>query len=242
MIDRPPIFTDRRDAGRQLAEALRRFTIDDPVVLGLPRGGVPVAFEVADELGAPLDVIFVRKIGAPGHPELGLGALVDGVEPQVVINRDVVELVAPPDGYVEQEVRRELEEIGRRRQLYLGGRAPVAVRDRVAVVVDDGVATGGTVRAALQGLKTAGAGRRVLAVPVGPPDVMRGLRDVADEIVCLARPEPFIAVGLWYHDFTQTEDDEVVMLLARAEQRTARRRTVESGRRSGGAPPAQAPP
>jgi putative phosphoribosyl transferase len=242
MIDRPPIFTDRRDSGRQLAEALRRFAVQDPVVLGLPRGGVPVAFEVADELGAPLDVIFVRKIGAPGHPELGLGALVDGAEPQVVLNKDVVELVDPPEGYVDQEVRRELEEIARRRKLYLGDRAPVVVRERVALVVDDGVATGGTVRAALQGLKSAGASRRVLAVPIGPPDVMRALRDAADEIVCLARPEPFIAVGLWYHDFTQTTDAEVVALLARAERRTARRRTVEAGRRSGGAPPTQPGP
>jgi putative phosphoribosyl transferase len=242
MIDRPPIFTDRRDAGRQLAEALRRFTLDEPVVLGLPRGGVPVAYEVADELGAPLDLVFVRKIGAPGHPELGLGALVDGAEPQVVINKEVVELLDPPPDYVEQVVRRELEEIGRRRRLYLGDRAPVVVRGRVALVVDDGVATGGSVRAALQGLKAAGARRRVLAVPVGPREVVRSLRDAADEIVCLAMPEPFIAVGLWYHDFTQTLDEEVVALLARAERRSARRRTVEAGRRSGGAPPAQPGP
>jgi putative phosphoribosyl transferase len=236
MINRPPIFVDRRDAGHQLAEALRRFAVHDPVVLGLPRGGVPVAYEVADELGAPLDVVFVRKIGAPGHPELGLGAVVDGAEPQIVINEEVAALIEPPPGYIEQAVQRELEEIGRRRRVYLGEREPVPVRDRLVLVVDDGIATGGTVRAALQGLKTAGARRRVLAVPVGPPDVVRAMREACEEIVCLVTPEPFIAVGLWYRDFTQTLDAEVVALLARAERRAARRRTVEGGRRTGQAP------
>lgn len=215
MIGRP-IFNDRREAGRQLAEALRRFAVDRPVVLGLPRGGAPVAFEVAAELDAPLDVLLVRKIGAPGHPELGLGAVVDGAEPQLVINEDIERLVAPPPGYVEEQVRRELEEIARRRRLYLAGRDPVPVRDRTVLVVDDGIATGGTVRAALQGLRSAGAARLILAVPVGPIEAVSALRNVADEIVCLVTPQPFVAVGIWYRDFTQTTDAEVVDLLARA--------------------------
>lgn len=230
MIDPRPIFTDRRDAGRQLAEALRRFATEDPVVLGLPRGGVPVAYEVADELGVPLDVILVRKIGAPGHPELGIGAVVDGADPQVVLNAQVIDMVQPSQEYIRQEVERELAEIARRRSVYLGDRTPLPVRDRVVLVVDDGIATGGTVRAALQGLKSAGARRRVLAAPVGPPDVVADLRTAADEVVCLATPEPFIAVGLWYRDFTQTSDAEVIELLARAARRSQRRTTHEDRR------------
>lgn len=238
MISPQPIFIDRRDAGHQLAEALRRFATEKPVVLGLPRGGVPVAYEVADELGAPLDVILVRKIGAPGHAELGLGAVVDGADPQVVLNPAVIEMVAPPADYVRQEVERQLEEIARRRKLYLGDRVPIHVRDRTVLVVDDGIATGGTVRAALQGLRRAGADRLVLGAPVGPLDVVQDLRGAADDIVCLATPEPFIAVGLWYRDFTQTSDDEVVDLLRRAasrsDERSARERRSSKDARSTG--------
>jgi putative phosphoribosyl transferase len=195
-----------------------------PVVLGLPRGGVPVAFEVARALGAPLNLLFVRKIGAPGHPELGIGALVDGAEPQVVMNTAVEQMVAPPPGYVDQQIRQELQEIERRREAYLGQRAPTVLRDRTVLVVDDGVATGGTVRAALQGVKKAGARRVVLAVPIGPADVIQSLRADAEEVVCLATPEPFYAVGLWYGDFAQTTDDEVVGLLAQAERSEPARR------------------
>jgi putative phosphoribosyl transferase len=191
---------------------------------------VPVAYEVAYELAAPLDVVLVRKIGAPGHPELGIGAVVDGEEPQVVLTASVIEMIQPPDDYVRQEVERELAEIARRRRVYLGDRTPVAVRDRAVLIVDDGIATGGTVRAALQGLKSAGARRRVLAAPVGPPDVVTDLRAVADEVVCLVTPEPFIAVGLWYRDFTQTTDAEVVEFLARAMRRSQRRPGHENRR------------
>lgn len=216
MSDRPHIFADRRDAGRKLARALREYVDQDPLVLALPRGGVPVAFEVAVELGAPLDLLFVRKIGAPGHPELGLGAIVDGADPQLVLNPEVERMTAPPAGYVDEQVRRELLEIERRRSAYLGGRDPIPVRDRTVLLVDDGVATGGTVRAALQGLQTARASRIVLGLPVGPPDVITSLAEEADEVICLVTPEPFWAVGLWYGDFTQTTDEEVVELLARA--------------------------
>lgn len=216
MSDRLHIFADRREAGRKLARALREYVDQDPVVLALPRGGVPVAFEVAVELAAPMDLLFVRKIGAPGHPELGLGAIVDGADPQVVMNAAVQRMTQPPEGYVAEQVRRELLEIERRRSAYLGERQPIPVRDRTVLLIDDGVATGGTVRAALQGLQKARASRIVLGLPVGPPDVVASLAEAADEVVCLVTPEPFWAVGVWYGDFTQTTDAEVVELLARA--------------------------
>jgi len=230
MIDRTRIFADRRDAGRRLAAALRDYVDQDPLVLALPRGGVPVAYEVAVELAAPLDLLFVRKIGAPGHPELGLGALVDGADPQLVMNAEVERMVEPPPGYVDQQVRLELEEIDRRRQVYLGGRRALSAHDRTVLLIDDGVATGGTVRAALQGLKKTGVRRLVLGLPVGPRDVIAGLREETDEVVCLATPEPFYAVGLWYRDFTQTTDEEVVELLAQAERSTGGQRDEDRRR------------
>lgn len=221
MSVRQHLFSDRRDAGRKLAQALRRYVDEDPLVLALPRGGVPVAYEVAIELVAPLDLLFVRKIGAPGHPELGLGALVDGVTPQVVINEDVEAMACPPAGYVDRQVRRELQEIERRRSAYLRGREPIPVKDRIVLLIDDGVATGGTIRAAMQGLEKAGVSRLVLGLPVGPVDVITSLAENADEVVCLYAPEPFYAVGLWYADFTQTTDEEVIDLLARADRAIA---------------------
>ena len=229
MIARPHIYADRRDAGRKLAAALRDYVDQDPLVLALPRGGVPVAYEVAVELVAPLDLLFVRKIGAPGHPELGLGAVVDGADPQVVMNPEVERMVEPRPGYVEEQIRRELVEIERRREAYLGGRRPTPVRDRTVLLIDDGVATGGTVRAALQGLRTAQASRVVLGLPVGPPDVVASLGEDADEVVCLLTPQPFYAVGLWYGDFTQTTDAEVVGLLAEAERATGGRNEDRRG-------------
>jgi putative phosphoribosyl transferase len=211
------LFADRHDAGRQLARALAHHQQNDPVVLALPRGGVPVGFEVAKALGAPLDVLIVRKIGAPGHPELGIGAVIDGSAPQLVLNDDVIRHVRPPAAYIEEEKRRQLAEIERRRRRYLGERAAIPVEGRTVIVVDDGIATGGTVRAALRGVAGGHPARLVLAVPVAPADSLAELARDCDDVVCLATPEPFHAVGAHYRDFTQTEDDEVVRLLAEAQ-------------------------
>ena len=211
-----PLFEDRRAAGRRLAQALSRYQQSDPVVLALPRGGVPVGFEVARALAAPLDVLIVRKIGAPGHSELGLGAVIDGDEPHLVLNEDVIRQVRPPAGYIEEEKRRQLAEIERRRRRYVGDRPAIPVAGRTAIVVDDGIATGGTVKAALRGIARSHPARLVLAVPVAPADSIAELAGDCDDIVCLATPEPYYAVGPHYRDFTQTEDDEVIRLLAEA--------------------------
>jgi putative phosphoribosyl transferase len=213
-------FRDRADAGRQLVPHLMAYSADNAVVLALPRGGVPVAFEVARALRAPLDLIFVRKIGAPGHAEYGLGAVVDGANPQVVLNEEAVRLLHVPPSYIEQEIQRQLQEIERRHQHYLGGRRPVDVEGRVAIVVDDGIATGGTVRAALKGLSLARPAQLILAVPVAPADTIERLRAEADEVVCLMTPDPFYAVGQHYDDFRQTSDREVTTLLNEARRWT----------------------
>jgi putative phosphoribosyl transferase len=210
------LFTDRRDAGRKLAAELQTYARAKPLILALPRGGAPVGFEVAQALGAPLDLLIVRKIGAPSNPEYGIGAVVDGAEPQVVLNDDAMRMAAPSKRYVEAETKRQLAEIERRRAVYLGERKAISPRGKTVIVVDDGIATGGTMRAALRALKKAGAAKIVLAVPVAPQDVLESLRAEADEIVCLSAPQDFQAVGFHYADFAQTSDDEVVSLLAAA--------------------------
>jgi len=207
-------FTDRTDAGRRLAVALRHLGRRDPVVLGLPRGGVPVAYEVAQALGAPLDVIVVRKLGVPYHPELGFGAIGEGGVR--VISEEIVRRAGVGEKDLVAVERAEAAELVRRAHAYREGRPRLPLEGRAVVVVDDGVATGATARAACQVVRAQGAAYVVLAVPVAPPDAAARLREDADEVVCLSAPVLFSAVGEWYRDFSQTSDEEVVALLARA--------------------------
>jgi putative phosphoribosyl transferase len=207
------IFSDRAEAGDRLANALGDYAGADAVVLAIPRGGVVVGRAVAEALGAPLDVVVPRKIGAPGNPELGLGAVAPGV--RVLDERLVRSLRVTPE-YLEREITAQEREIERREHAYREGRPPVDVRGKVAIVVDDGIATGGTAAAALRWARERGASKVVLAVPVAPVQSLAKLRDEADAIVVLATPEPFLAVGEWYGAFDQTTDDEVVRTLARS--------------------------
>lgn len=207
------IFDDRRDAGVRLADALAGLRGTDAAVLGIPRGGVIVAEVVATELRLPLDVVVPRKVGAPGNPELGLGAVAPGVR---VLDRRMIERLGVSEQYLEAEIAAEEREIERRLERYRAGRPAVDVTGRVAVIVDDGVATGGTAIAALRWGRAAGAARVVLAVPVAPLPTVERLRLEADEVVALETPEPFYAVGEWYRRFTQTTDEEVVRALGGA--------------------------
>ena len=207
-------FIDRVDAGRRLAERLQYLRGTPVVVLGLPRGGVPVAYEVARALDAPLDVIVVRKLGVPFQPELGMGALgEDGVR---IINEEVVRLVGISDSELADVEARERTELERRARRFRSDRPRAALKDRTVVVVDDGIATGSTARAACQVARARGAARVVLAVPVAPPGWEARLGADADEFVCLETPEPFFSIGQFYTDFTQTSDEEVIACLERA--------------------------
>jgi predicted phosphoribosyltransferase len=210
------VFRDREQAGERLAEALGRFKGSDPVVLALPRGGVPVAFEIARSLEAPLDLVLVRKIGAPFQPELAVAAVVDGEKMEITVNEDLIEALRLPEGYVQEQAARQVEEIERRRELYLRGRDRVGVEGRTAILVDDGIATGASMRAALRAVRRRQPGRLVLAVPVAPPATVAALREEADEVVCLSTPPYFGAIGQFYADFRQLGDDEVRELLERA--------------------------
>lgn len=208
-------FIDRTDAGRQLAKALAHYKSQRPVVLALPRGGVPVAAEIATALEAPLDLVLVRKIGVPFQPELAMGAVVDGVEPVTVRNEDVIGLI----GIDEQEFSKvrdeQLAEIERRRKKYLGNRQHPELAGHTVIIVDDGIATGATVRAALRAMRLRKPRALVLAVPVAPTETLQKLRDEADDIVCLEDYENFGAIGFFYSDFRQISDAEVIDLLAR---------------------------
>jgi predicted phosphoribosyltransferase/pimeloyl-ACP methyl ester carboxylesterase len=206
-------FSDRHEAGRRLAGMLRRYKSEHPLVLALPRGGVPVAFEIATALGADLDLLLVRKLGAPDHPETGIGAVIDGAEPEVVLNHEVLSQVSVPPDYIEREARHQLAELERRREAYLSGRPPIPIEGRTVILVDDGIATGGTVRAALRGVRKKKPAKLVLAVPVAPRETIASLRSECDEVICVAMPQPFYAVGQHYSDFTQTSDSEVQHIL-----------------------------
>lgn len=208
-------FDDRSDAGRRLAKALAKYKGRGAVVLALPRGGVPVAAEIAAALGAPLDLILVRKIGAPTQPELAMGAVVDGAAPIVVRNEEVIELSGVTADEFDATCASELAEIERRRKLYIGDRARAEIAGQIVIVIDDGIATGATTEAALQAIRKRKPKELVLAVPVAPRDTVEKLRSEVDSLICLEMPEPFGAIGYFYRDFRQVSDREVMAILKR---------------------------
>jgi putative phosphoribosyl transferase len=218
-------FADREAAGRQLATRLAQLKDRQPVVLALPRGGIAVGFEIAQALAAPLDIVLVRKIGVPWQPELALGAVTDGASVETFIDEDLSKALDIPESYVQEETARQLEEIERRRSSYCAGRPPIAITGRTAIVVDDGIATGATMRVALRAVQRRNPAHLVLAVPVAPPETLAQLRKEADEVICLATPPMLGAIGFYYRDFHQMSDEEVTDLLARAAQLTSQART-----------------
>jgi predicted phosphoribosyltransferase len=209
------LFRNRQDAGRRLAKALSGYKGRRPVVLALPRGGVPVAAEVASSLDAPIDLVLVRKIGLPTQPELAMGAVVDGAAPIVIRNNDVIFAAGVGAYEFDAVCDRELAEIERRRQRYIGDRPRVEIAGRVAIVIDDGIATGATMKAALRAIRKRGPEELVLAVPVAPVETIDDLRGEVDALVCLETPAIFGAIGYFYDDFRQVSDDEVIAILRR---------------------------
>jgi putative phosphoribosyl transferase len=213
------LFADRAEAGRRLAGQLMTLQLDRPIVYALPRGGVPVAYEVADALGAPLDLVLVRKIGVPSQPELAAGSIVDGDRPEVIVNRDVVAACGINSETFKAIAERELAEIERRRTLYGAAHAPVPAFGRTVILVDDGVATGASMAAAITAMRRRGAKYIVAAAPVAAPDTARELAQSADRFVSLAIPQRFTSVGRYYEDFHQLGDEEVLDVLAKANAR-----------------------
>ncbi len=209
------MFRNRLDAARKLARVLPEVDTANTIVLALPRGGVPIGEVVARVLGVPLDVLIVRKLRAPGQPELAVGAVSDGGKLQIAVNEDIAESLGLSDQEIGQMAERERGELERRGVLYRSGRSPLTVSGKCIVLVDDGIATGATVRSALKLLKLSGVARITLAVPVAPPATIQSLAAIADEIVCLSAPEPFYAVGAHYFEFNQVSDSEVIETLAR---------------------------
>jgi putative phosphoribosyl transferase len=207
-------FQNRTEAGRQLAARLKSYANrSDVVVLGLPRGGVPVAYEVAKVLNAPLDICLVRKLGVPGHKELAMGAIASGGVR--VLNYDVIGWLRISSNTIDEVAAKELKELQRRDRAYRGDRPQPDIRDRTVILIDDGIATGSTMRAVITVLKSQHPARLIVAIPVAPPQACDELRTEVDEVVCLMTPEAFYAIGLWYEDFSQTTDEEVRELLAK---------------------------
>ena len=213
------MFRDRTEAGEALADALEGSDLTDPVILALPRGGLPVAIPVAERLKAPLDLLLVRKIGAPGHEELAVGAVVDGPARETVFNHHVLSMLGLREEDFGEAVAAKLAEIEARRARYMGDVPPVPLAGRTAIVVDDGIATGATVKAALLGLRRRNPREIVLAVPVAPADSLADLEPLVTRVVCLEVPDPFYAVGAHYHHFPQVDDAEVVAAMAEARNR-----------------------
>ncbi len=222
MAEMAPTFVDRRDAGRRLAEALRQVPLGDPLVMALPRGGVPVAFEIAQRLGLPLDLLIVREIVAAGHPEHRIGAVVDGKEPYVFVSEEAARRFRLPPGYLATERAHQLAEIERCHRIYFGEDEPEN-HDHVGrdiVLVDDGIAHGGTIRAAIKALRGMGVMSLRVAVPVAPRGVLEDLENEVDGIICLSAPEQVDAVGKYYADFIETADQDIVHLLTQARRLT----------------------
>lgn len=207
-------FKNREEAGRALASALSKRKLEKPIVLAMPRGGVPVAIEIAKKLKAPLDFIFVRRIGLPGHREVAMAAVVDGAAPELVLNERLGEQIIVPQSYIDREVKAELQEIDRRRSEYTGMVAGPAIMGRTVIVVDDGIATGTSMRAAINSLRRKSPKELIIAVPVAPGGTVKSLRPEVDAIICLSTPEPFYAVGMHYEDFHQVTDEEIASALA----------------------------
>jgi putative phosphoribosyl transferase len=227
-----PPFEDREDAGRRLAERLVRYRDEHPIIFALPRGGVPVGYEIAHALDAPLDVFVARKLGAPGQPEFGIGAVAPGGVR--VLNEDVVQRLGIPDDYLERITERETEEVERRVRHFRGERPEPAVGDRTVILVDDGLATGVTARAAVKALREREPRRLILAVPVCAAQTAELLGPEVDELICLEALPDLGAIGFWYRDFSQTSDEEVIELLARARREQEERGAVRPDRRMGG--------
>jgi putative phosphoribosyl transferase len=209
-------FADRSDAGCRLAGKLTHLRERQPVILALPRGGVAIGFEIAQALDAPLDIVLVRKIGVPWQPELAVGAVTDGAAPETFIDRHLAATLNVPENYLQEETARQLAEIERRREIYRAGRPRPEISGRTAIAVDDGIATGATMRVAVQAIRRQEPAHLVLAVPVAPPDTLAALGTAADETVCLETPIGLGAIGFYYRDFHQLTDAEVTDLLARA--------------------------
>ena len=210
------MFQDRTDAGRMLGAEIARLKPRDPVVLALPRGGVPVASEVAAALGARLDLAIVRKVGAPDNPELAIAAIVDGDPPEIVLNREIVEAYGLQEDQIATLVARERPELARRRALYRGDRPPLPVEGRTVIIVDDGAATGTTMKVVARAMRRRSPARIILALPVASPDAVADLQREADQVVCLSQPPRFRALGYHYRDFHQLDDAEVLALMATA--------------------------